>query len=183
MISWWISSNLSFFFQVPHDMCLHQFAQVKNQLSTKFFIKNYSSIQVLLFFVHRVFGQWANVCEIPGDQEAFLGEQIGEARLAWHMFDYMMLCGMSFGWSQICFIFPPPRKIGGNDPIWHEHIFRLDWFNHQLVMSVVNSSGQAGCSQRFSGSQKGSNPFLSIKFQNQARFLGVSQEVGSIISG
>lgn len=63
-------------------MCLHQFAQVKNQLSTKFFIKNYSSIQVLLFFVHRVFGQWANVCEIPGDQEAFLGEQIGEARLA-----------------------------------------------------------------------------------------------------
>ena len=110
-----------------------------------------------------------------------MGERMWNSRrprgVSWRA-DRWSQVGVTYVWlHDAMWEFPPPRKIGGNDPIWHEHIFRLDWFNHQLVMSVVNSSGQAGCSQRFSGSQKGSNPFfinqVSESSQVPRSFLGV----------
>ena len=37
--------------------------------------------------------------------------------------------------TQIFFIFTP--KIGEDEPIFDEHIFQMDWFNHQLVEDLV----------------------------------------------
>ena len=77
------------------------------------------------------------------------------------MLNYMMLYGMLFGcWFHIYIyifhMFTP--KIGGNDPI------DMGWSNHQLVMSVVNSSGQVSCSQDFGRAIQD-----ACKFQNPTR--------------